>query len=673
MIKLNPFRLTVYALTMGMMCHQTLAATVEPTIPLMTLKDVTTDCAPRIEGFKKAVLQLEQYPLNPRQAASNAGWFKAWNRFNADIENYANPMGFLSNVAPDAAFRKAADDCQVQVSQFYTDLYQNKKIYQQFKNSRAFDAISAKLRQDMLTAFEDTGINLTAPQQARYKAIAKQLEELAQTYDRNVRDNDTRLTFSPSQLKGLPQSYIDQLKKDDKGNYLLGFEYPEYQPFMRQAADDDARKRYYYEFTRRGGQDNLTILKQMIDLRHEMAGLFGYTSYADYVIRNNHAKSAAAVNAFLASVKKDIVPLQQKELLELQQFKAKTLGIPLQQAKIQPWDISYWSEKYRKTYFDINQEALREYFPTEASLKWLLAITEQLYGIKFTEANAPIWSPEVRYLRVTDQKTGHFIGGLYLDLYPRDGKYGHAAVWSVYGKSTELQRTPVSALVTNFNRKGLTHDELETFVHEFGHAMHGLLSNTRYISHSGTSVERDFVEAPSQMYEEWSLNLQSLGKLADYCSPACPRVDAPLQKKLVAAHNYGQGGFYARQLLYAQYDMKIHGPEAPRLDPMTVWRNMESEGPLGSLEGNQFPGQFGHLVGGYGAGYYGYMWSQVVALDMLSAFGKNLMDPRVGARYRQTILSQGSQKPAEQLIRDFLGRNPSNRAFLDEIAGKRLK
>ena len=667
------FRRTLIACTVGMMGHQATAATVEPTIPLLTLQDVTTECAPHIKRFKSAVSQLEQYPLNPRQATSNTGWFKAWNRFNADFENYANPIGFLSNVAPDAAFRKAADDCQIQISQFNTDLYQNRKLYEQFKASRGFDAISAKLRRDMLTAFEDTGINLTTQQQARYKAIVKQLEEQAQTYDRNVRDNDTRLTFSPAELKGLPQSYIDNLKKDAQGNYLLGFEYPEYQPFMRQADDDAARKRYYYEFTRRGGQDNLTILKQMMDLRYEMARLFGYSSYADFVIRNNHAKSAAAVNAFLESVKKDIVPLQQKELLELQQFKAKTLGIPMQAAKIQPWDISYWSEKYRKTYFDINQEALRDYFPTEASLKWLLATTEQLYGLKFTESKVPTWSPEVRYLRVTDSKDGHFIGGLYLDLYPREGKYGHAAVWSVYGKSTELGRTPVSALVTNFNRKGLTHDELETFVHEFGHAMHGLLSDTRYTQQSGTSVERDFVEAPSQMYEEWSLNLQSLGKLADYCSPACPRVDAALQKKLVAAHNYGQGSFFARQLLYAQYDMKIHGADAPKLNPMTVWRNMEAEGPLGSIDGNQFPGQFGHLVGGYGAGYYGYMWSQVVALDMLSAFGNNLMDPKVGARYRQTILSQGSQKPAEQLIRDFLGRNPSNRAFLDEIAGKRLK
>ena len=258
-----------------------------------------------------------------------------------------------------------------------------------------------------------------------------------------------------------------------------------------------------------------------------------------------------------------------------------------------------------------------------------------------------------------------------MDKFPREGKYGHAAVWGVRGGSTLTDRKPISALVTNFNRKGLNSDELETFVHEFGHALHGILSNTRYASQSGTSVERDFVEAPSQMYEEWARRKESLSTLADYCKPDCPRIDDALIAKLKAVNNYGRGLHYARQTLYAQFDMALHTADTQKTQPMDVWKNLESATALGYVPTTEFPGQFGHIMGGYQVGYYGYMWSEVMALDMLSAFGDNLNNPEVGARYRKTILSQGGQKKAAQLVVDFLGREPDSKAFFQEITGQR--
>jgi thimet oligopeptidase len=314
---------------------------------------------------------------------------------------------------------------------------------------------------------------------------------------------------------------------------------------------------------------------------------------------------------------------------------------------------------------------MREYFPTQASQDWLFAISSNLYGIEFKPAKVDVWQDEVEYYDVTDQKTGQLLGGLYIDKFPREGKYGHAAVWGVKGGSTLTQRKPISALVTNFNRKGLNSDELETFVHEFGHALHGILSNTRYASQSGTSVERDFVEAPSQMYEEWARRKETLSTLADYCKPACPRVDDELIGKLKAVKNYGRGLFYSRQTLYAQYDMALHTADALKTQPLEVWKKLENQTALGYVPTTEFPGQFGHIMGGYQVGYYGYMWSEVMALDMLSAFGDNLNNPEVGARYRKAILSQGGQKKAEQLVVDFLGREPDNKAFFQEITGQR--
>ncbi len=641
------------------------------TLPQFQAQDIPALCDAKIQDINK---QLKIFAAKPMSAQQNAAPVLAeWDRIFASFEDFYGPIGLYSNVSPDAALRKAAEDCEIKISQFQTDIYQNPKLYQQIKNTQAKDAIDSKFREDLLNDFEKTGIQLSVEKQARLKVILAELAKIEQEYARNVRDNPEKLEFTPAELKGLPQSYIDALKQNEKGNYLLGFEYPEYRPFMELADNDAARKRYQIAYTRRGGERNLVLLKQAMDLRYELAQLFGKSSYAEWALHKRMAETPETVNKFLSEVHATVAPLEQKEVETLREFQAKTLNIPVAQAKIERWSEAYWSEKLRKAKYQVDQEKMREYFPTQAAQDWLFAISSNLYGIQFKPAKVDVWQNEVEYYDVTDKKTGQLLGGLYVDKFPREGKYGHAAVWGVYGGSSLTGRKPISALVTNFNRKGLNSDELETFVHEFGHALHGILSNTRYSAQSGTSVERDFVEAPSQMYEEWARRKETLSKVADYCQPACPRVDDTLIAKLNAVHSYGRGLHYARQTLYAQYDMALHGSDALKVQPLEVWKMMEGATALGYVPTTEFPGQFGHIMGGYQVGYYGYMWSEVLALDMLSAFGNNLNNPEVGQRYRQTILSQGGQKPAEDLVKDFLGRKPDNKAFFDEITGQRVK
>ncbi|MGN5765497.1 M3 family metallopeptidase [Acinetobacter calcoaceticus] len=640
------------------------------TLPILKTAASAQWCDANLEKLQQRIAQLEKQTV--KQHSDAAPVLAEWDQLMASFEDFAGPISLYSNVDPDAKLRKAAEDCEVKLNQLQTEIYQNPKLYQRIKNTTAADAIDRKYRQDILDAFEDTGVQLAPEKRARVKTIFDELTKLSQEFSRNIRDNPEKLEFTPAELKGLPDSYIAGLKKNDKGNYLLGFEYPEYQPFMELADSDAARKRYQTAFTRRGTEKNLVLLKQIIDLRYELAQLFGQASYADLALKKRMAKTPKTVNSFLTDVHKVVAPLEQKEVEELRAFKAKTLNIALDKADINRWNVGYWSEKLRKAKYQIDQEKLRDYFPTLAAQKWLFAISSDLYGIEFKPAKVDTWQDEVEYYDVTDKKTGEVLGGLYMDKFPREGKYGHAAVWGVYGGSTLSKRKPISVLVTNFNRKGLNSDELETFVHEFGHALHGILSKTRYSGQSGTSVERDFVEAPSQMYEEWARRKETLAKVADYCDPACPRVDDALIARLKSVHNYGRGMRYARQTLYAQYDMALHGADALKVQPMDVWKKMESATALGYVPTTEFPGQFGHLMG-YQAGYYGYMWSEVLALDMLSAFGDNLNNPVVGQRYRQTILSQGSQKDAAQLVKDFLGREPDNKAFFNEITGQRVK
>ena len=641
------------------------------TLPFFEADQVSELCDSNLAQAKAKITDFEQ--IKVKKNAPAAAILANWDQLQANFENFYGAIGLYSNVDPDAALRKSAEECEIKISQYLTEVYQNPKIYQLIKNTKASDAIDIKYRQDILDAFEDTGVQLAAEKQARLKVIFDEMNKLEQEFARNVRDNPTKLEFTAAELKGLPASYIENLKKNAKGNYLLGFEYPEYQPFMELAENDDARQRYYVAFSSRGGEKNLDLMKKNIDLRYELAQLFGKKSYSEWKLKDRMAKTPEAVNGFLTEVRNIVAPLEQKEVDELKVFAAKSLNVPLDKVEITRWSQSYWSEKLRQNKYKIDQEQMRQYFPTQAAQDWIFATSSALYGIEFKPVKVKAWHDEVEYYDVLDKQSGKFLGGLYMDKFPRQGKYGHAAVWGVYGGSTLTDRHPISALVTNFNRKGLNSDELETFVHEFGHALHGILSNTRYASQSGTSVERDFVEAPSQMYEEWARRFETLSKVADYCSPACPRIDQELIARLKSVHNYGRGLRYARQTLFAQFDMALHAGDTKNVQPLALWKTMEGKTALGYVANTEFPGQFGHLMGGYQSGYYGYMWSEVLALDMLSAYGDHLMNPKVGQHYRQTILSQGSQKTAKQLVKDFLGREPDNKAFFNEITGNRVK
>jgi thimet oligopeptidase len=267
-----------------------------------------------------------------------------------------------------------------------------------------------------------------------------------------------------------------------------------------------------------------------------------------------------------------------------------------------------------------------------------------------------------------DATTKRFIATLYLDLFPREGKFGHAANFGVQSASTLERRAPISVLVANLDRKGLDNIEIETLVHEFGHTLHHMLSRTPYVFQSGSGLEWDFIEAPSQMYEEWGRRSESLSLLSKFCT-GCKPIDASLVNRLEAARKVGMGLRYQDQHLLADYDLTLYG-ETP-VDPDATWARMEAATLLGHTPGTIFPSSFEHIIRNYAAGYYGYMWSEVLALDMLSKYGNNIMNPAVGRRFRDTILAHGGERPAAQMVREFLGRKPNNAAFIAEITGTR--
>jgi thimet oligopeptidase len=634
-------------------------------LPVYNAAQMKTVCAAAIAKAQQRAGEIEALPVSKVNIANT---IDAWNRMSADFEDAEGVIYRLGSVHPDKAARDASDECQLKITEFRTEMMQREPLYQRFLAIKPVAPHARKFKRDLIEAFEDTGVVLPVDKRARVKEIIQRLELLRQEFDRNVRDNKTRLSFAPEELAGMPQDYLDKAKRDDKGNFLLGFDYPDYLPFMANADDESARKRYYLAFQNRGGDRNLVLMDESMRLNLELAKLYGLPSYAHYIIRRRMAETPENVNAFLDGVTVAVRDAEKREVEELRTLKAATLGKPLANVAIGRWDVAYYQEKVRKSRYAIDQEALRKYFPTMPSVNWVLDVASRLYGVKFQEVKVPAWHEDVRYYDVRDAATGKFLSGIYLDLFPRDGKYKHAAAFPVRSVSTNLGRTPVSVLVTNFDRKGLTHSEVETMFHEFGHVLHGVLSRTEYDPQGGTSVMRDFVEAPSQMFEEWARRKESIALLGRSCKD-CPTLDPELINRLDDARRYGAGVRYSRQHLYAAFDMQLSGPKpGPSLE---TWVRLEGATPLGYVSGTQFPGSFSHLLNGYGAGYYGYMWSEVLALDMLSAYDGNIMNPKVGHRFRDVILANGGQVPAQDLVRKFLGRAPNSKAFFAEISGTR--
>jgi thimet oligopeptidase len=633
------------------------------TIPILDAEQVAQVAAAALDRARTMLDVITSLPIEQMSVESV---LDAWDDTARVLEDAFGPISLLNSVHPDKDVRDAADLALIQESSFLTDVFQNEAFYERVRRVVPGTVAARELQKHLIEAFEDSGVSLPPDKRRRFKEISDRLTELGQEFAKNIRENDERLTFTPDECRGLPQSWLDRIPRDEQGNYVVGFDYPDYVPFLLNAQDDDARRRYWTENTLRGTPRNLDVLDEIVALRKEIADLYEVPSFAHYVTKRRMAENPDAVARFLEEVRNVVTEAEIRDLQELSALKAEMKGIPVEEARIERWEAAFYRERLRERRYAIDQEELRKYFPSEPTMRWTLEVSERLYGVRFERNEVPVWHEDVIYLDVKDAATGTFIGGIYLDLYPRDGKYKHAAAWPVRGASKRTGRKPISVLVTNFDRQGLTHDELETLLHEFGHVLHGVLSDTYYLAHAGTSVQRDFVEAPSQMYEEWASRMEALSLLPNHCAD-CPRLDDSLVARLNDAKKFGSGIEYGRQLLYASFDMALSSENPGRA--IDVWSAMEAATPMGYVPGTQFPGTFEHIASGYAAGYYGYMWAKVIALDLVSAFGPDVMNEETGRRFREMILSRGSEEPARDLVERFLGRPVASDAFFNHIRG----
>lgn len=602
------------------------------------------------------------------------------------FDNYGNALGmsgFLSYVSTDKKFRDAANDLQMQISQYMVDVATRRDVYKAIREytdtNPRLDPVQAKLVKEMLIGFKNSGMDLNDADLEKFKALNKEKAEYIIKFDKNIQEYKDPLAVTQEQLKGLGEDYIKKLSKTDDGKYLVTLDYPDYVPFMQNADDEQARKELEFKFNRRGGQENVELLEKTLTLRREIARLLGYKNHAELRLEDRMAKNPKTVMAFLKDLQKKLKPLGKKEDKEMIAYKNSKTG--KNSRTLYSWESGYWSNKFRKENLELDSEKIKEYFPSQVVIDGMLDLFGGVFGITFEPVDIPVWHPDVKAFKIKDKASGELVAYFYMDLYPREGKYKHAACFGLVEgeeKQDGTYQIPFVAIVANLNKPSgdmpslLKHSEVETLFHEFGHVLHNALTKAKYSAFSGTSVSWDFVEAPSQMLERWAWDPQVLKKISRHYQTGESLPD-DLIKRMIAAKNFGAGGMYLRQDFFAQYDMTLHTADTTPDTTKLYFELTKKIRGLPLTKGTIPQASFGHIMGGYDAGYYGYLWSEVIAEDFFGEFKKNgIFNPETGLKFRREILEKGGTLDEEKMVENFLGRPADNKPFLKSIGLENL-
>lgn len=602
------------------------------------------------------------------------------------FDNYGNALGmsgFLSYVSTDKKFRDAANDLQMQISQYMVDVATRRDVYKAIREytdtNPRLDPVQAKLVKEMLIGFKNSGMDLNDADLEKFKALNKEKAEYIIKFDKNIQEYKDPLAVTQEQLRGLGEDYIKKLSKTDDGKYLVTLDYPDYVPFMQNADDEQARKELEFKFNRRGGQENVELLEKTLTLRREIAHLLGYKNHAELRLEDRMAKNPKTVMAFLKDLQKKLKPLGKKEDKEMIAYKNSKTG--KNSRTLYSWESGYWSNKFRKENLELDSEKIKEYFPSQIVIDGMLDLFGGVFGITFEPVDIPVWHPDVKAFKIKDKASGELVAYFYMDLYPREGKYKHAACFGLVEgeeKQDGTYQIPFVAIVANLNKPSgdtpslLKHSEVETLFHEFGHVLHNALTKAKYSAFSGTSVSWDFVEAPSQMLERWAWDPQVLKKISKHYKTGEALPD-DLIKRMIAAKNFGAGGMYLRQDFFAQYDMTLHTADTTPDTTKLYFELTKKIRGLPLTKGTIPQASFGHIMGGYDAGYYGYLWSEVIAEDFFGEFKKNgIFNPETGLKFRREILEKGGTLDEEKMVENFLGRPADNKPFLKSIGLENL-
>lgn len=610
------------------------------------------------------------------------------------MEHASERLGMVSGIfynqlsaASTDAMETLAQEIGPVTSNFGSDVIMDAALFKRVK--AVYDARDKlNLTGEQATVLEDSykgfvrgGALLDEAGQQRLREINERLSVLGPEFSKNVKKSSEAFTLvieDEKDLAGLPPSAIDGAameaeERGQKGKWIFTLDYPSYGPFATYADNRTLREKMWRAFASRAygdAYDNCAGILEIVRLKDERAKILGYKNHADFVLEQRMAKSPDTVMGFLKKLLNTYKPAAEKDLADLKAF-AKTKGFD---GELQPWDIGYYSEKMKEELFAFSSEDLRPYFPLERVLDGTFTHFSRLFGIKFTQADYPLWHPDVMAYDVTDEKTGEFMGLFYADFYPRKGKKPGAWMTSYreQGVFSDGEKRPFVAIVCNFTKPTkdapslLTHDEVLTLFHEMGHAMHMMLSNVTYPSHAGTSVRWDFVELPSQVQENWAYTRETLDLVSGHYKTG-EKIPQDLITKVNDAKNFFVGWMGLRQTNLGLLDMAWHTAEPSAVTDVAAFEdNATKDSTLFKRMGGPTSASFSHIFGGgYSAGYYSYKWAEVLDADTFAVFEENgLYDPETAKRYREEILAKGGSEDPAVLYRNFRGRDADPDALL---------
>jgi len=622
--------------------------------------------------------------LNPKRVTFK-NTILALDDMGAELGLVANRFSLIKETSTSEALRDATTDAIKELEEWMVGLDYREDVY---KSLKAFAATKpklagedAKLLEETMRDYRRAGLELPKAQRDEVEKLRKQLASLTTDFESNVTKAQKAVKFTKAELEGVPEDFLKQIKREKAGDeYVVMANITfHYLMVMENAKREEVRKKLIVEHDNLARAENIPLLEKILPLRDDIAKKLGYKTWADYKTEVKMVKTGANAIKFLRDLNTGLQPKFDAELREFQKLKAKETADA--KAKMNVWDWRYFQNQLKKQKYNVDAEQLRVYFPMERALKGMFDIYQSIFGLKFERMEPPYkWIGDLELWTVSDAKSGEPLGLFYLDMFPREGKYHHFAQFGIIeGKvlpDGKYQR-PTVALICNFpsptkdHPSLLAHSDVETLFHEFGHAMHSILTRAKYIRFSGTSVPRDFVEAPSQMLENWVWDKKVLDSFAaDYRDPS-KKIPADILAKLKEAKLATEGTRYRRQISFGLTDLELHTKihDANAKESLPLANKTLSDVFLPLAPDTAFVAYFGHLMG-YDAGYYGYAWADAIAADMATVFEKapnGYFDKEAGMRLRKEIYEPGDSRDVNVSIKKFLGRERSNEPFLKKL------
>ena len=641
-------------------------------------------------GIKEGKAEIDAIVANPDEPTFE-NTIEAMERSGRTLNRVAGIFFNLMEAHTSDEMQEIAEKVSPMLTEFsmYTSLnphlFKRVKAVYEKRNELGLDKDQMMLLEDNYKGFVRGGANLSEEDKSLYSSWAEKLSLATLQFSKNVLAATNAYTLhitDEADLAGLPE-YVKVMGAEtakEKGleGWAFTLDYPSYGPFMKYSTVRNLRQDMWTAYNSRalGGEfDNSEIVKTIVDLRIKMANILGYETWADYQLEERMAKDKKTVNEFISQL---LVPSMEYALKDVEDvFKyAKKNGF--EGDKLMPWDFSFWSERYQEAEYSLNAEELKPYFRLESCIDAVFDLANRLYGLEFTELdNVPVYHEDVKVYEVKDAD-GRHMALFYADFFPRASKRGGAWMTEFRGQSIKdgVEYRPFISTVMNFTKPTadtpalITHDEFTTFLHEFGHALHGILAEGRYESLTGTSVPRDFVELPSQILENWGYEPEYLNSFAKHYQTGEP-IPAELIEKIVAAKNYLAGYGQVRQLHFGYIDMKWHSlTSVPEMSVIDFEQSILAPyATLPTVENTCFSTSFSHIFsGGYSAGYYSYKWAEVLEADAFSLFKeKGIFNQEVAASFKENVLSKGGSEEASVLYRNFRGRDPEPQALMQKL------